>query len=123
MYSKEHIDEFIHAVLAARHNAELINQWAGGMDYHSLSADVMRCYAVQYAFIAISEAMDDIPSPLLQNYAPAGLWRAIKAFRNFLAHTYDDLPDRRIIDTISIDLPYFVDVLNTILIDLEAKKS
>jgi len=91
------------AILSARDNIRLIQSWAGERDLVALKGDVLRRYAIERAFMAIDQAMKDIPAPLLERHAiPAAM---IAGFRNALAHTYDDILDERVILTIRDDLP------------------
>ena len=103
------------ALIIARHNAALIREWAKGMDYAGLGADLMRRYAVERAFILIAEAIKDVPLDLLNATAPHVPWRKITGFRNFLAHTYEDLPDERIMLTINKELPIMMEAIADIL--------
>ncbi len=116
-------DRTLHALIIARHNIDLIKQWAGEREYNNLSADVMCCYALQYAFINIAEAVKDIPESTLERYSPSSYWRDIIGFRNHLVHTYDDQLDHRIMDTIHNDLPELNRILEKMLRDFESEKS
>jgi uncharacterized protein with HEPN domain len=80
-----------------------------------LGADPMRRYAIERAFILIAEAIKDVPLNLLQTSAPHVPWRRITGFRNFLAHTYEGLPDERIMLTIHKELPVMMDAIAAIL--------
>jgi uncharacterized protein with HEPN domain len=121
--SKNTATKIINALALARHNIALIHQWAGKADYKTLSADVMRCYGIQYAFISIAEAVKDIPEPTLKIYGPQAYWRDIIDFRNHLAHTYEDQLDHRIMDTIHSDIPELDLVLQKMLTELGAQQS
>ena len=116
-------DGVIEAITNARHNIALAQGWAGNLDYKTFRDDVMRRYAIQYAFIVIGEALKDIPRPLLELHGPDIPWRKVVGFRDWLAHTYDDLPDPRIIGTLREDLPSLDRVLVRILEHFETQKS
>jgi len=123
MSSKQTTEQIHKALIIARHNVVLIRQWAGELDHKALSTDFMRCYAILYAFIVIAEAIKDVPKTLLERYAPPKLWRIVSSFRNYLAHTYEDLPDDRVIATIHTDLPNLKSILEKMIADLEATKA
>lgn len=107
--------EHCKALVIARHNAVLIRDWAHGINYAGLGADIMRRYAIERAFILIAEAIKDVPLDLLQGAANHVPWRKITGLRNFLAHTYDDLPDERIMITIQKELPIMMNAIEDIL--------
>ncbi len=109
-----------HAIIIARHNIALVRDWARSIDYKSFGQDVMRRYAVQYAFIVIGEALKDIPRSLLEKYGPNIPWNQVIGFRNWLSHTYDDLPDPRIMGTINQDLPALDAILQKMLADFDS---
>jgi uncharacterized protein with HEPN domain len=99
------------AVASIRADIERVRIWGAGRSHEDLLVDVMRRYAIERAFIAIGEALRDIPQTLLEGQAPDIPWRQITGFRNWLAHAYDDAPDKRIIETINVDLPLLDRVL------------
>jgi uncharacterized protein with HEPN domain len=109
-----------HAIITARHNIALIQQWWHGISYDDFKNDIMRRYAIQYAFISIGECIEDISRDSLLQAGPEIPWRKITGFRDWLAHTYDDLPDSRIIETID-DLPSVDAALVKLLNILEVK--
>ena len=91
------------AIVSARANLALIQDWARTRDLEALRSDTMARYAVERAFIALAAAMRDIPEAIIARHGlPATL---IAGFRNALAHTYDDIIDERVILTIREDLP------------------
>ncbi|HRE44361.1 MAG TPA: DUF86 domain-containing protein [Terricaulis sp.] len=91
------------AVIEARDNVQLIQQWAANLDLDAIKADRKTRYAIERAFIAIDAAIRDIPADVLAAHGiPA---KMIAGFRNVLAHTYDDILDERVMLTIRDDLP------------------
>lgn len=91
------------AVIEARDNVSLIQQWAAGQDLEAIKADRKTRYAIERAFMALDAAIRDIPDDVLAAHAiPA---KMIAGFRNVLAHTYDDILDERVMLTIREDLP------------------
>ena len=74
----------------------LINRWTAGLDVEAYVADELRRYAVERAFIALSEAVKDLSRVVdLNTLDPEGPWKEPARFRDFLAHDYDDqvIPD------------------------------
>lgn len=91
------------AVIEARDNVSLIQQWAAGQDLEAIKADRKTRYAIERAFMALDAAIRDIPDDVLAAHSiPA---KMIAGFRNVLAHTYDDILDERVMLTIREDLP------------------
>ena len=111
--SSEPVDKVALAILSARENIQLIQDWASGHDLEALRTDRLRRYGIERAFIAIDSALKDIPRELLAAHAiPANL---IAGFRNALAHTYEDILDERVMLTIRDDLPALDAVLAKML--------
>ena len=91
------------AIVSARENLALIQDWAGTRDLEALRSDTLVRYAIERAFIALAAAMRDVPEAIIaEHQLPASL---IAGFRNALAHTYEDIIDERVILTIREDLP------------------
>jgi uncharacterized protein with HEPN domain len=91
------------AVVEARDNVRLIQEWASGLDLDALRADRKTRYAIERAFMMIDAAVRDIPADILAAYGiPA---KMIAGFRNALAHSYEDILDERVMLTIRNDLP------------------
>jgi uncharacterized protein with HEPN domain len=96
-------DKVTLAVIEARDNVRLIQEWSMGHDLDAIRADRKTRYAIERAFIAIDAAIRDIPADVLAVHGiPA---KMIAGFRNALAHTYDDILDERVMLTIRDDLP------------------
>jgi len=101
------------AVIEARDNVRLIQEWTVGHDLDAIRADCKTRYAIERAFMAIDAAIRDIPADVLVLYGiPA---KMIAGFRNALAHTYDDILDERVMLTIKDDLPMLDAALARIL--------
>jgi uncharacterized protein with HEPN domain len=91
------------AIVSARENLALIQDWARTRDLETLRSDTLVRYAIERAFISLAAAMRDIPEAIIAEHRlPATL---IAGFRNALAHTYEDIIDERVILTIREDLP------------------
>jgi uncharacterized protein with HEPN domain len=100
------------AIEAARAEIARIRAWAGAFDLEELRSDQMRLYAIERAFIALAEALRDIPDDIA---ALSGLEiRPAIGFRNMLAHSYGDRLDARVIATIREDLPLLDATLTTL---------
>jgi uncharacterized protein with HEPN domain len=91
------------AVIEARDNVRLIQEWSAGHDLDAIRADRKTRYAIERAFMAIAAAISDIPADVLAAYGVPV--KMIAGFRNALAHTYDDILDERVMLTIKDDLP------------------
>jgi uncharacterized protein with HEPN domain len=91
------------AVIEARDNVRLIQEWSSGRDLDAIRADRKTRYAIERAFIAIDAALRDIPADVLAAHGVP--MKMIAGFRNALAHTYDDILDERVMLTIRNDLP------------------
>ena len=90
-----------------------------GRTHDDLRDDTMLRYAVERAFICIDAAVRDISVDLTDKHALP--MRFIAGFRNRLAHSYEDIVDERIIDTIRNDLPLLDAQLAATLADLETE--
>jgi uncharacterized protein with HEPN domain len=73
-------------------------------DVDSFTADVRTQWAVEMGLIRIGEAVNRIPSEVLELFSEQP-WRQIVAMRNFAAHQYDDLDPRRVWRTVTRDVP------------------
>ena len=105
------------AIVEARDNVRLIQEWALELDLEAVKADRKTRYAIERAFMAIDAAIRDIPDAMLAAHGvPAKL---IAGFRNALAHTYDDILDERVMLTIKDDLPALDMALAQMLAALE----
>lgn len=84
-------------------------------------ADVRTQWAVEMGLIRIAEAVNRIPTDVLERF-PAQPWRQIVAMRNFAAHQYDDLEPRRVWRTVANDVPLLRAYLaDTVLPDLDRR--
>lgn len=107
------------AAIAARNDIARIAMWMVDKTHNDLRDDTLLRYAVERAFMCIDAAIRDIPADL--TYKHALPMRFIAGFRNRLAHSYEDIVDERIIDTIRDDLPLLDAQLIGIISDLEAE--
>ena len=73
-------------------------------DVDAFVADVRTQWAVEMGLIRIGEAVNRIPSEVLELFSEQP-WRQIVAMRNFAAHQYDDLDPRRVWRTVTRDVP------------------
>ena len=114
----ERPDKVTLAVIEARDNVRLIQEWSMGHDLDALRADRKTRYAIERAFIAMDSAIRDIPADVLAFHGiPA---KMIAGTRNALAHTYDDILDERVMLTIRDDLPALDAALARILAENRA---
>jgi uncharacterized protein with HEPN domain len=91
------------AVVEARDNVRLIQEWSAGLDLGAIRADRKTRYAIERAFMMIDAAIRDIPADMLAAYGIPK--KMIAGFRNTLAHSYEDVLDERVMLTIKNDLP------------------
>lgn len=85
-----------------------------GAGFDAFAKDTPTQWAVEMGLIRIGEAVNRIPSEILDRF-PDQPWRQIVAMRNFAAHQYDDLDPRRVWRTLTQDVPtlsaYLADAL------------
>lgn len=66
----------------------------------------------------IGEASSAVPDEIKQNY-PSIPWSKLKGLRNFLAHQYDEVLEKVLWNTISLDIPKLQEQLSMITIERE----
>jgi uncharacterized protein with HEPN domain len=74
-------------------------------DVDAFVADVRTQWAVEMGLIRIGEAVNRIPTEVLELFSEQP-WRQIVAMRNLAAHQYDDLDPRRVWLTVTRDVPH-----------------
>lgn len=72
--------------------------------FDEFADDTPTQWAVEMGLIRIGEAVNRIPSDVLDQFDDQP-WRQIVAMRNFAAHQYDDLDPRRVWRTLTQDVP------------------
>jgi uncharacterized protein with HEPN domain len=100
-------------------NIDLIQVYAGGMDWPAFQADRMRRDAIERCLQRISEAAVKLGTRAEQ-LAPGPPWQAIRALGNVLRHAYDQVEPQRMWEIITRDLPTLraaVVVAKTSLVD------
>lgn len=71
--------------------------------FDEFANDTPTQWAVEMGLIRIGEAVNRIPTEVLDQFADQP-WRQIVAMRNFAAHQYDDLDPRRVWRTLTQDV-------------------
>ena len=85
-------------------NIDLIQAYAGGMDWSAFQADLMRRDAIERCLQRISEAAVKLGTSA-ELFAPGPPWQAIRALGNVLRHAYDQVDPQRVWEIITRDLP------------------
>lgn len=101
------------AVYYARLQITRINDWTSPLTLDQFQEDQRTRYAVERAFIALGEAVNELASAVdLKTLDPAGPWSGPASFRDYLAHQYDDqIIPMLIWNTITTDLSTLDDAL------------
>ena len=94
-----------------------VMEWTAQETNESYYANKMLRAAIQRSFAAIGEAIKDIPAEILK-LEPLGAWAPAMAFRNIVAHDYEEGLEHDVVwNTIRNDLP----VLDAALARLEQR--
>lgn len=91
-----------------------VETYVAGMTYDDFIADRKTVDAVVRNLIIIGEASVHIPEEICTAHAEIP-WKDMSAMRNFVVHEYFGISDRILWDTVQIDLPPLVPVLNKIV--------
>jgi uncharacterized protein with HEPN domain len=91
-----------------------IQQHTAGMDFESFAADRKTVDAVIHNITIIGEAARCIQSGV-SDITPQVPWKEMREMRNVLVHVYFGVNKRIIWDTIQIDLPPLVPLLQELL--------
>lgn len=92
-----------------------IETYVSGMTYEDFVSDRKTVDAVVRNMIIIGEAAVHIPEEICVAHAEIP-WQDMSAMRNFVVHEYFGVSDRILWDTVRIDLPPLVPVLNKIVV-------
>jgi uncharacterized protein with HEPN domain len=87
-----------------------------GLDLAGFSSDDIAHDAVLYNFVIIGEAARYVPADIQARH-PDVPWRALRDMRNWVAHVYHGVSDRRVWKTIKQDLPLLPPRLRQLLED------
>lgn len=80
--------------------------------------DIKTRLAVSRAYEVVGEILKRIPDSLLDQQ-PQVHWKAIKGFRDFISHQYDEINDDRVWEAIE-DLPNLHAAVDTLIASLPA---
>lgn len=104
---KERIQDILDAI------AE-IQAFTHSMDFDTFRNDAKTLKAVEFDFIVIGEAANQIPHDVEEAY-PQVPWSLMRAMRNRLVHVYFSVDERLLWDTVQNDLPGLVPALQSLL--------
>ncbi len=93
-----------------------IESYVTGMTYEDFVADRKTVDAVVRNLIIIGEASVHIPGEICTEHAKIP-WQDMSAMRNFVVHEYFGVSDRILWDTVKIDLPPLVSLLQKIAVN------
>lgn len=96
-----------------------IHGMAGDMSREAFAEDLKTQLAVQASFAQLGEASMRVTEDVRDAH-PEVEWKAIRHFRNFMIHVYDQIDPNKLFDTIAQDLSPLREKLQRIL-DQEAK--
>lgn len=77
--------------------------------------DIQAQWAAEMGLIRIGEAVAKIPASVRERF-DGQPWRQIIDMRNFAAHQYDDLDQRRVWRTLTRDVPRLRDYLSDVML-------
>lgn len=97
-------------ILAATSTVET---YVKGMSYEDFIADRKTVDAVIRNLIIIGEAASHVPEEISLNH-PEVPWNDMRALRNFVVHEYFGVSDKILWDTVQIDLPSLMPLLQKI---------
>lgn len=97
-----------------------VQHYVFGMSLEDFVADRKTVDAVIRNFIIIGEAVSHIPEEICQAN-PGVPWSDMRSMRNFVVHEYFGVSDKILWDTIQIDLPPILPVLQSLLIKYTEK--
>jgi uncharacterized protein with HEPN domain len=97
-------------------SAERIMSLLQGVDIERFTSDPMLHDAVLYNLVIIGEAARYVPAEVQARHSDVP-WRDMREMRNFVAHVYHGVSDRRVWKTIETDLPHLPPRLRQLLAD------
>jgi len=103
-------------VLDIVESAERIMTLVRDVDVEQFTSDPMLHDAVLYNLVIIGEAARYVPAEVQARHADVP-WRDMREMRNFVAHVYHGVSDRRVWKTINTDLPHLPARLRQLLTD------
>jgi uncharacterized protein with HEPN domain len=96
--------------------AERIIVLTRDLEFERFTSDPVLHDAVLYRLVVIGEAAGNVPAEVQARHSDVP-WRDMREMRNFVAHVYHGVSDRRVWKTITRDLPLLVPSLRRILVD------
>lgn len=91
-----------------------VEKYIQGMEFNTFIEDRRTVDAVVRNLIIIGEAAVHVPEDICLRY-PEVPWYEMRSMRNFVVHEYFRASDSVIWDTVKVDLPPLMDLLNKIL--------
>ena len=101
-------------------SAARIWEYAGSSDLEHLAADRKTLAAVCWEFAVIGEAVRHVPDDVQARF-PEVPWAEMRGMRNAIVHGYDTVDLAILWDTIAVDLPAVVPLLQSVLATGTAK--
>nr|VFK63511.1 MAG: Uncharacterized conserved protein, contains HEPN domain [Candidatus Kentron sp. UNK]VFK70848.1 MAG: Uncharacterized conserved protein, contains HEPN domain [Candidatus Kentron sp. UNK] len=99
----------------AIHACELILEFTAGYSLQQYQADPRTKAAVEREFEIIGEALNRVSKIDSRKLEPITDWQQIIQFRNVIAHGYDIVEDRLVLESIREDLPTLLSELRTLI--------
>jgi uncharacterized protein with HEPN domain len=103
--------------LHMRDHAQEAARIAEGRQRVDLDREPMLRYALLHLICILGEAANRIPEPRRSAY-PAIPWRDIIGMRNALIHGYDSVNKDRLWNTVQMELPRLIGLLNAAISDM-----
>ena len=97
-------------------SAERIMSLLRDVNIERFTSDPMLHDAVLYNLVIIGEAARYVPAEVQARHSDVP-WRDMREMRNFVAHVYHGVSDRRVWKTIKTDLPHLPPRLRQLLAD------
>lgn len=102
------VQDMIEAITAVR-------EYTLGMDLNQFAADRKTVDAVVRNLIIIGEAAVQVPEEVCLKH-PEMPWYEMRGMRNFVVHEYFRTSDRVVWDTVQVDLPPLLTMLQKLLV-------
>ena len=91
-----------------------IQKFTNGMDFDTFCEDARSVRAVEMNFIIIGESANQIPTEVEEKH-PEIPWNLMRAMRNRIVHVYFQIDEKLLWDTVQIDLPPLIPLLEKLL--------
>ena len=91
-----------------------IQKFTLGMDFDTFCEDARSVRAVEMNFIIIGESANQIPTEVEEKH-PEIPWNLMRAMRNRIVHVYFQIDEKLLWDTVQIDLPPLIPLLEKLL--------